>query len=521
MGDGPDDVLIAARRGATPDRLRRSLRGDLETILAKALRKDPAMRYASAAEFGDDLRRYVDHKPITARPEAVGYRAAKFARRHWQVLAASAVTVLLLLGTAGYYTVQLAAERDRARAEAEKAARVSDLMTRILTGVDPYRTPDRTQPSIVNLLDAASERVLSELSDQPSVQAELLNTIGRTYQRLSLNDKALPILQAALDTGRRAFGAEDVRIAQSLNELGVLERDMGHPDKALDLLTQSLAMRRRLLPPDDKDIAVTLVEQSRAFRDLGRLGDAMAPAAEALEIRKRIFGDHHRETATSKWDVARIRQQRGDMDRAEPLFREAYATHRDILGEDHPNTTSAKANIGFVLAARGEFVEAERLYRESLASDIKTFGPESQEAATMMNNFALTLEAAGKLEEASQLFEHALRIVRQRFSEDNARTMTHALNATRVAIALGRVQGTEPVLRHILEQRTKMLATDDWRVAQAQSVLASSLLAQHRVDEARALMEAADRVLKPVPGPQAREFAANRARLSSLQSRSR
>jgi len=507
---------IAARRATTPDRLRRSLRGDLDTILAKALKKDPQERYASVNEFADDLRRFIDHQPISARPETVGYRTAKFTRRHWRPLALSVTVSALLIALAGFYTVRLAAERDRARTEAEKASRVSELMASILTSVDPYRTPDTRQPSVANLLDAGAERVAAELGDQPAVQAELYNTIGRTYQRLGLNDKALPILERALASGRLAFGGDDARIAQSLNDLGVLQRALGHSDQALPLLTDSLAMRRRVLGNNDKDVAVTLVEQSRVLLDLGRIDDAMAPAVEALEIRRRVFGEEHRETATSKSTVARAWLLRNDLDRAEPLYREAYDTTRRLLGPDHPNTSASRGNVALVLGIRGRFDESERLYRESLASDLKVFGATSPETAATKNNLAIVIEAAGRLPEAATLYAEATEILRSRYAATHPQLMNVMLNAARADIARGHWRGTEPILRQVLEQRTRALPSGDWRIGQAQSVLGASLVAEGRAAEARPLMEAADRILKPVPGLQGREYAANRARLSSL-----
>jgi serine/threonine protein kinase/Tfp pilus assembly protein PilF len=514
-------ALVAASRATTPERLRRTLHGDLDTILAKALKKNPAERYGSVAEFADDLRRYVDQKPISARPETLRYRSAKFMRRHWQGLTVGVTTVLLMIATASYYAIQLAAERDRARIEAEKASRVSDLMTKLVLGVDPYRTPDARQPSVANLLANGADSVTRELADQPQVQTELLNTIGRTYQRLGMNDKALPILEQALAIGRRTFGPSDVRIAQSLNDLGVLQRAVGNPEAALPLLTESLAMRRLLLGSNHKDVAVTLVEQSRVLGDLGQLSESTAPALEALDIRRRIFGEEHRETATSKAEVARIWFQRGDLDRAEKLYREALDTTRTLLGDDHPNVSANEANVAAVLSARGQTLEAERLLRESLATDQKVFGAGSVDAATTMNNLALVLEVQGRLEEAARMFDDALRIATPQLRVDHPRLLTMSLNAARVRIAMGKPADTEAILRHVLERRQATLRAGDWRIAQAQSVLASSLLAQRRIAEAQPLMEAADQILKPVPGVQGREYAANRARLSSLPDRSR
>ena len=108
----------AASRGTSPDRLRSALEGDLETIVAKALKTNPAERYWSVAGFEDDVRRFVSHQPITARGDAFSYRAAKFLRRHARILAGAAAVAIVIASLVVFYTVRLSAERDRARLEA-------------------------------------------------------------------------------------------------------------------------------------------------------------------------------------------------------------------------------------------------------------------------------------------------------------------------------------------------------------------------------------------------------------------
>jgi hypothetical protein len=149
------------------------------------------------------------------------------------------------------------------------------------------------------------------------------------------------------------------------------------------------------------------------------------------------------------------------------------------------------------------------------------FGADSVDAAISLNNLGLVLEADGSLNEAVQQFDEALRIGTPHLRPDHPRVLAWSINAARARIALGKAAGTDTILRHVLESRQAALHPGDWRIAQAQSVLASSLLAQGRAAEARPLMEAADQVLKPVPGVQGREYAANQARLSSFAGRSR
>ena len=214
----------AARRRTSRDRLARQLRGDLDIIVGKALKKDPSERYGSVAEFADDLRRHLAHEPIGAQPDSLRYRSEKFIRRRWRVVGAAAAAVAVVVTLIAFYTAQLTAERDRARVQAEKASRISELLTGFLTSVDPYRTPGNDEPTVRNLLDAAATRVNTELADQPELQAEMLTVIGRTYDRLGMRARALPLLEQALDIGRRSLGSQHLRVAHSLNDLGVLHR---------------------------------------------------------------------------------------------------------------------------------------------------------------------------------------------------------------------------------------------------------------------------------------------------------
>jgi serine/threonine-protein kinase len=516
---GPTEAaLVAARRSTTPERLQRALRGDLDTVLAKALKKDPAERYASVAEFADDLRRHVNHQPISARPDAMAYIAAKFVRRHWRGVAAATVATLVLTTLVAFYTVQLAEERDRAQVQAEKAARVSELLASVLTSADPYRTPGAAEPTVRNLLDNAVTRV-AELGDQPELQAEMFTVIGRTYEHLGIRDQALPALEKALEIGRRALGPEHVRIAQSLNDLGVLQHELGNLKAAEPLLAESLAMRRRLLGSQHQDVAVTLVEWSRLLKDLGRAAESEAPTREALAIRKALFGDEHRETATSKNELALLLWDKGDLAAAEPLFRENVATSERVLGRDHANVASAKATLGSMLNAKGDWVAAEALLRDAVETRRRVWGETHAEFAGALLGLANVVEAERRFDEAQAMIEQALTILEPQLAEDHPRRAGATLDLVRVRLARGDSAGLEPIARRALQARERTYATGDWRIAQAQSLLGAVLLAEARDAEAEPLMLAADRALTPVPGRQARERDANRARLAALYTR--
>jgi eukaryotic-like serine/threonine-protein kinase len=449
----------------------------------------------------------------------VGYRTAKFMRRRWRGVAAGAAIASVLAALTGFYTVQLAEERDRARLQAEKASRVSELLTGVLTSVDPYRDPRTDEPTVRNLLDAAAGRIAGDLGDQPELQAEMFTVIGRTYGRLGMNEQALPLLEQALSIGRRTLGSQHVRIAQSLNDLGVLYRRAGNLAAAEPLLRESLAIRRSLLGNEHNDVAITLVELARVLRDRGLVAESEAPTREALAIRLKVFGDEHRETATSKSELASLLWERGDLSGAEKLQRENVATSERLLGRDHANVGASKGNLGNLLYAKGDVAGAEVLLRESVRVRKVAFGEAHVEYALSLPSLAEALEGQGRLDEAQALLDQAVDISAPQLGNDHPRVITATLAQARVRIARGEAAAAEPSLRNTLAVRRRLYPAGDWRIAQAQSLLGSALYSQKKYAEAEPLMIAAGHGLKPVPGRQARERSANEQRLESLRAR--
>ena len=514
--------LAAAQRSTTPERLSRVLGSELETILHKALKKAPPERYGSVAELVDDLRRYLDDKPITARPDTARYRAAKFVRRHRHGLGVAAAVITAIVTLSAIYAMQLMAERDGQRLQAEKARRVSELLTSVLLSADPYRDPDpaaagASTPNARALLDTLAARISSELGDQPEVQAEMLTVIGRTYDRLGLVDTSLPLLERALEIGRRSFRLPDARVAQTLNDLGVAQRRVGNFAAALPLLEEGLSMRRALFGEDHKDVAVSVSEYGRTLRDVGRYQEAERPTRDALAIRTRIFGDEHRETATSKSDLGLLLLDRGEIAEAERLFRENLATTERLLGGEHPNAAAARNFVGMVLAVKGDFAAAEQLQREALVVRRRVFGATNPESGFAVQSLASTMEMQGRTREAESLLSEAFALVAGALGDSNPRVASMAVDLARVRIAQGHAAGVEDMTRRALAVRERILPAGHWRIAEAQALLGASLAAQRRAEEAEVLMTAADRAFQPIPGRQLRDRDMNRQRLRQLR----
>ena len=513
---GVTSADAAVARATTVEKLRRVLRGDLDTIVAKALKKQPQERYASVTAFADDLRRYLNNQPIAARPDTLAYRTTKFVRRHARGLAAAFILVAFVAGLVGFYTSRLTAERDRARLEMEKAAKIGSLLTGLLTGSDPYRTRTPGEQTVRGLLDAGAERVEKELAGQPELQAEMQTVIGRVYQRLDLDEKARPLLERALATLRQRGGPEHPRLAQTLNDLGVLLRKEGDLARAMPLLDEALALRRRLLGPEDKDVAIALVELGRAYEDRHDNAAAERLFRESLAIRRKVFGEEHRDTAVSENDLALMLRLRGDLAGAEELMRLSFATNRKVLGEDHPNTVTSGESLALVLVDRGKPAVAEPLLRTAALVDRQVFGGTIGTAQTL-HNLAQALRHQGKLDEAEALADEALQMATAAFGrDDHVGLVIFFLLKAQIRLARGDAVSAERLSRRAMELRNAAMPDHDWRAAVPKSVRGAALTALGRYAEAEPLLLQGAGSIRDLPGRQARELALARERLAAL-----
>ena len=526
--EAPDPLARhAGQVGTTVSKLRRMLRGDLDTIVAKALKKKASERYASAAALADDLRRFLRHEPISARPDTLHYRTARFVRRHIRGVAAAVVITVLAAGFMMFHTARLAAERDRAQREAAKAAKVSEALTGLLMGADPI--VNRATPAgltVRGLLDAGAARVQAELAGQPEAQAEIFTVLGRLYRRYGVFDKAQQLLDQALVSGEQVYGAEHPKLAQTLNDLGAVQTDKGDYAGAQRNFERALAMRRKLLGPEDATVAVTLVELSRIYQDLGFNDRAEPFAREALAIRRKALGDDHREIAVSVSAVAAVLRLNGDLAGAEKLLRQSLEMNLRLRGEDHPNTGASLHDLALVAATRGDYPAAESLFSQALSTYRKALGDRHPAVAANLNGLSRVLVARHRYAEAELALQEAVQIARVSLGGDHQSLALYASNLAAVHLARKDARAAEPLLREALRirvlsptlvpMRRRMFVEDDWTVGGIKSLLGAALLGMARYDEAEAMLLDARRDLDALRPPPRRDIDANLARLVQL-----
>jgi serine/threonine protein kinase len=190
----------AAKRGTTPEKLERALAGDLETIVVKALKKNPEERYTSVTAFADDLRRYLRHQPISTRPDTLAYRAAKFVRRNRTAVALAMLAfVASLAGLFGTLTQARTArlQRDFAIRQLSCAESINDLNSFLLSDAAPSG-----KPFTVNQLLGRAEHIVQRERERDGSRVELLISIGRQYWDQDEDARATRVLEQAYALSR-------------------------------------------------------------------------------------------------------------------------------------------------------------------------------------------------------------------------------------------------------------------------------------------------------------------------------
>ena len=463
-----------------PAAWRRTLRGDLDLIVAAALQKEEHRRYQSPAELADDLRRWRQGHPIHARPDRAGYRLRKFIGRHRAVVAAGALVVGGLAAAASREGVL----RGRAEAEARKAQEVERYLVRVFNVADPnaWDEPEGGSVTARELLDRGARRIDSTLAAEPEAQAELRGVLGRVYTSLGLYAEATPLLERTVEQRTRLYGPDDERVAESLDLLGVALTQQSRYDEAEPLLRRALELRRRHLGAAHLATAESLEHLATLLEERGRYDDAEPLYREVLAVRRSVAGDstvevanaignlglllyrkgifaeaeslhrraldielgrlgeNHPVTAASMQNLAQTLQTRGKLEEALSYHRRALEAKRRALGDAHPSVTLSKNNLANLLTRQlGRLDEGEALAREALAGDRKTFGESHSYVAASLANLGIILRMQGRLAEADSTLHRALAINRQVFGEHHERIASNlnALSLTRYAMGDG------------------------------------------------------------------------------------
>ncbi|MBD3162536.1 MAG: tetratricopeptide repeat protein [Candidatus Eisenbacteria bacterium] len=493
-------------------------RGDVETIVGKCLEKDPARRYQSASEIAADLRRHLTDEPITARPPSTTYQLRKLVSRRRGAFAAVGIVVALLVvfGVVMSVLYQRARTAEhRATVEAESARAVSDYLSGLFAQSDPRETLSEN-PSAREILDRGSERIRSELADQPEIQARLLREIGRAYRGLGDYEAALRSWEEALllDAGRE--DGPSVAVARDLRLTGTAYDDLGLPDSAENRYRRSLALLRDMAGAHAAERAATLSHLAGFLREWGDLEEAAALAREALEIQVDAHGEEHVESAFALSALAGIEAAQGHLEAADRRYRETIGILETTYGEEHPEVAVELGNLAALQMDRRRYAAAESLFRRVLAIKQKTLGEDHPTLAVSLNNLSAALYMQGRYPETEVMLRRAIGLSRRQFGEEHPSVIGRLKRLGQLLDKQGKHTEADSVLRRVLVVRRRQLPEGDWRLAETESVHGGVLVELGRYAEAERKLLSAYEVIRAARGEGDRFTESARDRIVTL-----
>jgi tetratricopeptide (TPR) repeat protein len=489
--------IICEEDPAPLSSINRRYRGDVETVVAKALEKDKARRYASAAELSADIRRYLAHEPIVARPPSTGYQLQKFARRHQALVAGAAAVFLVLVAgiivSSREAVVARRSEQTAAKEAASANAVVNFLENDLLAQASAKKQsgasarPD-SDIKVRTALDRAAARIEGKFEGQPEVEAAIRDTIGKTYEDLAQYAESQKQLERALDLERRVWGPENPKTLNTLNHLGRTLWHQGKYQEAQTLLGPALEIERRVLGPEHPDTLYCMNSLANVYRAQDKNAQAEPLYRQTLEIRRRVLGPEHSDTLISMNNLANVYWSQGNYAQAEALYSQTMEIQRRVLGPEHPDTLLSMGNLAATYAEERKYAQAEPLFRQTLEIARRVLGPEHTNTLGFLSDFATMYQREGQFALAETYAAQVL-AGRQRAggSEDPADIQSAVANLALVYVSEGKFTEGEPLARETLEFEEKS-QPDNWERFRAESLLGASLAGQKKYAEAEPLL---------------------------------
>ncbi len=401
---------IAFDEPRPPRQLERSLPVELETILLKTLAKNPDERYTTAGALAEDLRRFLEQKPILARRPSLMDRAAKWSLRNRRWVAAAAAGLLLTVVTLAVASLliwreqhktrealgmavaeQAKAQQQREQAElahqrADEQAAITRAVNQFLqedllaladpaSQVEGSMTPD-PDVKLRTLLDRAAARMDERFGGQPLVLDEVRLTLAKAFNGIGRYVDAVRLLEQVREYRARVFGTGHRATLQSMYELADTYRRNHQPDQAVPLFEETLRLMKAVVGDEHRATIAAMSGLASAYLEAGQYNRAIALHEQAVQSCRTVLGPDDPRTLVATNNLAQAYQYAGMWDKSLPLFEQAFELLKKAYGPEHPNTITSLGNVAYACNALGQYDRALELTQRTLELRRKVLGPE-------------------------------------------------------------------------------------------------------------------------------------------------
>ena len=489
-----DDTTVQARV-TTAHNLVRALRGDLDNIVAKALKKSVNERYLTVASLADDLRRYLNHEPIAARADSLAYRASKFVRRYRLAVGAASVTLLALLAgviATTWQANEARNQRDEARFQAERALAKSNLVNLMLTAMGDAGQP-LTQREI---LDRSVVLVEKQFTRDPRIAVDLLLPIAGHYYNLGDLERGLAVTQRA---GLIADASSDPQLIAEV-ACKAAEYQMRRGERALAEEQLRIGMRAldQLTRPSVGTTISCLKADAAFAQGRGDLDHALTSVKNAIARAERAGETRDASYASLLSFQAALHNQRGELPASYEVSQRLRRLDEESGQAETVGFLMGLQNDVAVLAAMGEYQSA-RPIQESLATRWRAVTGDDAAPPWLGMGRARLMLKFGELDEAKILLEEAVRRSQSMGNPDFATLAEFAL--AQVYVEQAQFEAAEQLLARVEAKRPP--ARGRYLVNTPATVRASLRLAEGKTADAVRVIEEELARMQKTPGESA------------------
>ncbi len=382
--------------GIDRDRFLRELQRDLEAIVMMALRPEPERRYPSAAAMAEDLRRWLDGRPVLAAGDSAGYRIGKFLRRNRVPVTAAAVVLFALIGGLGAALWQA----QRAEAEARRSAQSLEFLTSLFRGGDP-RSGEQVE-SVDALLELGARRAKEDLGDDPLLQGLILLRLAEVRANRKEYDAAQPLIDNALGLLEPRLADDDPRLANAWLAAGTVHEGASRSELAEPLLHRAAVSYGKLGMIEAEAKALSALAGSlRRTRNLPAALELQRKVLAKLEV---SLGPGHSQTAMARMDLATFAEDAGDYVLAEASLRQAMTVFETLGRSGDPMRAHTMFTLAGLLDRLSRAAEAGPLFESSIALTEQIYGPNSGPLASARFSHGIYLLGQNDLAGAEQAF---------------------------------------------------------------------------------------------------------------------
>jgi serine/threonine protein kinase/tetratricopeptide (TPR) repeat protein len=506
-GLGAKLTTVSENRQTDARKLNRSLRGELDWIVMKALEKDRRRRYETPSGLARDVGRYLAGDPVEAGPPSAWYRLRKAARRN---RAATVVAAALVAGTvvstwqawratrAEELARQRLGEVEGARAatatalqQSEEARAQADATSTFLVEAlsSPNPSAGGREVKVADVLDRASAKLDKEFAGSPVTKGALLEALGKTYQGLGLYDKAVNLLTKAAAVREAALGPDHPHTLFSRNDLAIAYWTAGRRSEATALFEATLKIREAALGPDHPDTLALRNNLASAYLTAGRTSEAIPLLESTLKIREAALGPDHRDTLASRHNLASAYRAAGRYSEAIPLLESTLKLKEAKLGPDHPSTLASRHNLADAYLDVGRTSEAIPLLESTLKLEEAKLGPDHPGTLDSRNSLADAYLDVGRTSEAIELFESTLKLYEAKQGPDHPDTLTCRHNLAGAYQEVGRTSEAIALYESTLKLFEAKLGPDHPQTLYCRNSLAGGYRTAGRMAEAIRLYE--------------------------------